>query len=569
MRRAYIVLSLACFLGTGLRVGANGQEKTAANRAARIQELIKQLGNAKFAERDRAARELEAIGAPALGALRGVVKAAEAGQGTDLETSRRASEILRRLEEKIATEKILAPRRVRLKIKDVSVLDAVKELEKQSGYPILINGDRNLLANRKLTLDTGDTTFWAAFDQLCQKGGLVDGSAYAPIVAPPPVPPIRIRPRPRPARPVIPPHGPAPKPPVLNQVQAVTAQVEIAVPVLPAPVIQVDKAQKVEIKAPVKPARPIQFQPVPPLQIQMLPEQHARIRPAGSPQIQVTPGTPKTLPTCYSGAVRIRVTATQSQGQSEVVLLLEASAEPRLQNFTVSSPRLDKASDDQGQALALGTGPAPPQVDPFPPLPADAAVFLGVNPFAHNRQVLLRLKLGDKKAKAIKELTGSLSAQALTPTEPLITVPDILKAAGKTVKRANGGSMNVIAVHKQDNGDVQVQVRMDNLPGQNNPFAGNINGVIIQQIQIQGANIVIGGTNLGGPSPALLDKQGKTIQVANIPSRRVRINNGQMSQDVTVVFRPAAGQEPDRLVLSGQRTVNFQVPFRFRAVPLP
>ena len=56
----------------------------------------------------------------------------------------------------------------------MTVLDAVNELSKQSGYPIQIDGDRTQLAQRKITLETGETTFWQAFDLLCQKGGLTD-----------------------------------------------------------------------------------------------------------------------------------------------------------------------------------------------------------------------------------------------------------------------------------------------------------------------------------------------------------------------------------------------------------
>jgi len=51
-------------------------------------------------------------------------------------------------------EAILAPKRVRLNLKDTSVVDAVKELEKQSQYSIQIQGDKAALAKRKVTLDT-------------------------------------------------------------------------------------------------------------------------------------------------------------------------------------------------------------------------------------------------------------------------------------------------------------------------------------------------------------------------------------------------------------------------------
>src|SRR4051812_42144161 len=61
-----------------------------------IGELIQQLGSSKFQERNAAQKELEAIGAPALEQLKKL-------PGTDPETSKRATELIRKIEDKIAT----------------------------------------------------------------------------------------------------------------------------------------------------------------------------------------------------------------------------------------------------------------------------------------------------------------------------------------------------------------------------------------------------------------------------------------------------------------------------------
>lgn len=553
MRR---ILMVACVFGVAWPLGAQ-QTQTQNQGGQRIEELIKQLGGSKFAEREQAAKELEAIGEAALPALREVARNVEAGKGLALEVTRRAAEIQRRLEEKIATAQILAPRRVRLKVKDVSVLDAIKELENQSKYPIMVQGDSKQLASKKITLDTGDTTFWEAFDQLCQKAGLVDGNPYLPAIVPPPPPPLRDRPpiqirppiriKPRPPLPVLPviPAKPIQKGPVLIEARAVA---EAAV------------ADAIEIKV-----QPAQAKPVPGPAVQL---QWARPNPGyylqeprPSNHIQVRPGKPKPVPTSYSGAVRIRAFAQKDAARKdEVVILLDVFAEPRLQNFTLTtSPRVDKASDDQGQALSLNMGHGLP-----------AAVAQTHMIYAQgNRQATLRFKLGEKKAKLLKELTGSLTAQALTPTETLVAAPDILKAGGKTFKGKAGESMHIIAAKKLDNGQFSIQVRMENLPAQN--ALGGMNGVVIQQIQIQGGgNIIIGGMPGNQPSlPTLVDKDGKSFQLVNIPSRRFNINNAIMSQELTMIFRPSAGQtDPERLLLTGQRTVTFQVPFAFRNIDI-
>ena len=67
-----------------------------------------------------------------------------------------------------------APSRVHLNVQDVTVAEAVAQLSLLSGYPIQLQGNASILAARRVTLDTGDSTFWEAARQLCDKAGLVD-----------------------------------------------------------------------------------------------------------------------------------------------------------------------------------------------------------------------------------------------------------------------------------------------------------------------------------------------------------------------------------------------------------
>src|SRR5438445_7367075 len=76
----------------------------------RIGELIQQLGSAKFQERSAAQKQLEAIGAAALEQLKKSIPTA------DLETSKRAGELVRKIEEKVLTAGLLAPKQVHLKV---------------------------------------------------------------------------------------------------------------------------------------------------------------------------------------------------------------------------------------------------------------------------------------------------------------------------------------------------------------------------------------------------------------------------------------------------------------------
>src|SRR5262249_44281411 len=72
--------------------------------------------------------------------------------------------------------KILTPKRLRLTYKNTPLSEAIADFKKQSGYDIVLHDPDNKLKGRKVTLDTGETTFWEAYDQFCAKAGLVEAS---------------------------------------------------------------------------------------------------------------------------------------------------------------------------------------------------------------------------------------------------------------------------------------------------------------------------------------------------------------------------------------------------------
>ncbi len=573
------------------------QAQTDGAEPQRLDSLIKKLGSPKFSEREEARKELEAFGTAALDALK------KAAQSDDLETSRRASEIVRKLEERIATDNILAAKRVRLNLKDTPVLDAVTQLAKQSGYDLQVTGDRGALADRKVTLDTGETTFWQALDQLCAQAGLSEVAApeqgFLHAVPQFRAPAIRIQPGAIPQLPkmvpgilpVVPPPQPPQKGPILE-----LKELRKALELLEAQAAQAQAmAQAVaQVKAIAEAQAIAQAQgqggAVLPVQVQPGRMQLQGIGGAGfaggtaSGQIQLKDGKSQAAPTSYAGAVRIRIVPNHPQVQSlprvagEVHLILEATPEPRLQNFKlVGSPRIDKATDDQGQELIVAMDPAPNAGNANAVAANAGVVFLEMSPQAASvsRAVPLRLKRGEKQAKSLKELTGSITAEALLPTEPLITMADIMKAAGKTTKGKSGGSMTVSAIEKLPNGDIQVKVAMQDIPGQN-PIGNNI--VIgggqavfrVQRVQIGGNMVVVrDGAANNSNMPKLLDAKGKEYRLAQVPEQSMHVANGNATVNVTLVYQANGADEPAQLVLMGQRTTTVQIPFSFKDVPLP
>ncbi len=616
---------LALLLGLGVGLGATVSGPAGADDTDRVARLVKQLGSNRFVERDRAKRELEAIGMPALEALR------RAARSKDLETSRRAGELVRRMEEKIALDRLLAPKKVRLKLNDTPVPDAVAELSRQSGYNIQIQGDRAILAKRKVTLDTGETTFWQALDQLCQKAGLVENSnPYNPygvnpyirgeLLVPQQMPQaqilqlqmqqqlrmqqfqmqqLQIQPAPALAPQPPAPLPPAPPPPARKlkkgaRKRAADAKVQVAQLAAPA-------QGKAAGGAPAKAPAPVQLQiqvqggklQMQPAPVLVQPAWGVQSSPYQLPyptfgQFNLTPGKPQEVPTAYSGAVRVRAlpqvpgVPTPAKRAGEATLTLEVAAEPRLQNFQLlGGVQIDKAVDDQGQSLTVpmdstpGAGPFAP-VDP---LGGPALRVYTFNPYVNGGRITqFRLKLGERPAKTLKVLSGHISAQLLAAPEALITAEDVLKAAGKKFKGVGGaGEIEMLGCEKQADGSYRVQFRLEQPPnfiqapfqGPVAPGLGNGAGGVVQIGGAGGRRVVRQVVNTHG-LPTLVDAKGRSLQLTQVPTRMYRGGFGVLTMEVTMVFRRHDGQgEPARLVLHGQRNISVQVPFTLRDVPLP
>ena len=134
----------------------------------RLNELVSQLGSRSFQEREQATHALIAAGPSALEYLQ------KATASSDAEIRRRAGLVLERIEKEIDTARLLKPHRLHLIYRDTPITEAVADFAKKSGFPLQFEGDRVQLANRKITLDTGEVTFWEALNQFCRAAGLVE-----------------------------------------------------------------------------------------------------------------------------------------------------------------------------------------------------------------------------------------------------------------------------------------------------------------------------------------------------------------------------------------------------------
>lgn len=541
----------------------------------------------------------------------------------------------------------LTPTKVRLTFKNRGVVDAVADLAKRSGYTIEIKGDKAAFRNRRVTLDTGETTFWQAFDQLCQKADLVEADANpfgvqpglpgAPGALPPPLPvnPVAVPPNNN-----KPPAAPAPNPAALPNVNPAQG-------------------------APGFPGAP---------------------GAAPSAQILLEDGIYKPVPTHYAGALRIRVLpasnarVASAKQPKQTAVALEIRGEPKLKWQQARIVQIDRALDDMGQKLEqvkeLGVpggllpalpgaappapplpppavpadpnklppapgapppAPANPKDQPKPPAPAPGApapvpakdqpkapapapgapapapinpaapapanpqapgvappaqaapnAFPGAAPGAFpgmpgamdsDKQVLmLRFQLGDKPSQSLKELKGVISG--MTQKEvPQITVNDILKMTGKTIKGEKGGSILVREAVKET-GRYRLRVVVE-APPEANPFGGiglPAPGAppiapppIVPQPNAVPPNAVpaIPGAQQPATKPvgslALLDAEGQKLTQSLITTRVV----GNLVE-YTLLFRQGKDQgEAVKLVYSGPGWVTIEVPFTLKDVELP
>jgi hypothetical protein len=139
---------------------------------------VQNLAHPRYAEREKAARELEAAGEPALAALKPAL------QSKDEELRARAAAVAERIERSLRSERLLAAPKLALKFEKTPLGQAVVEFAAKSQRHVIL--DRAAVKNleRTVTLDTGEVPYWQAVGAFYRAAGLVEDDE--PFAAPPP-----------------------------------------------------------------------------------------------------------------------------------------------------------------------------------------------------------------------------------------------------------------------------------------------------------------------------------------------------------------------------------------------
>jgi hypothetical protein len=510
MSRRFLLLLLAAGIGTGWAAGGEpaGAKRAAAEKAAaeKVARLVADLGSDDFETRAGAAQQLEALG-PAVGpALQ------KAAVSADPEVRRLALEVAEKVARKMESAEVLEPHRFRFVCRDMPLHAAVADFARASGAQINLEGVKT--TNRKITLDTGYTTFWDAFDKLCAAAGLAEKVYDTPA----------------------------------NEAGHNGGYAET--------MIVGRRRRMIMWNGRVAPQNDI----IPALR---------------NGQFVLTDAGAPARPSYQAGALRFRAlppgtslgSFSSLKGDKELVFGLEVIPEPSLTWERVQCLRIDRAIDDQGQVLTatqahLG-GEAPPNE-------MDEMVFYGDmgTPQRTNagQRLPLRLALGRKPSSVLKELSGVATIKMQTSTQDIAAVDNILKAENKSVKGADGSFLKVVAVKREEGGKFDVHVQIDPAPEEQqnvNPWGFRRvwwGGGIRQNDEQTDSSVSTG--NL-----ALFDVRGNLIR--QVSKEVVEDPNGTGLEEYHFLYQvPAGAPEPAKLVLQGRRAVTIDVPFTLRDVPL-
>lgn len=509
MRLAFAV-GLVSAMGLGLQSGYSATP--AANGETELSRLIGQLGSQRFQEREESTKALDDLGPAALEALQ------KATRNEDAEIRRRAATLVRRIEKRLDTARILAPHKTRLSFRDVPVPQAVAEFSRKVNFPITIEGDLTRLRTRKITLETAEIPFWEAYEQFCQKAGLVDK--------------------------------------YLAQFQTVpTAAFSAAQRALLEREIVARTANPYALAAGAADGRLV------------LVDGQAPSLPTSVTGAVRVRALPKNL------------AMPQGKVAGEASFTLDITPEPKMQWQGVLNLTVDSAVDDRGQVLAQKTAPMPnglPSDLIAQGIAPNGMVVMGssyaVAGATGIRQLPVRFKLEKEPSKQLKEVKGRITAQVRTAPQVLLAVNGILKAAGKKADGPDGLSVKVAQANKLANGGVTVKVQME-MPNQAGVNFWNARGrVFVRRQVLVNGNLVVQSEVIDGGNAglALLDSKGASFRLVSTQQDAMNFNGTNLQQDLTLTFQPQQGQtEPAQLVYKGPRTVIIDVPFALKNVPLP
>jgi hypothetical protein len=475
-----------------------------------VDALVERLGDPAFPERQAAARELLKRGSAALPTLEAAVKV-----HPDAETRMRAAALAEQIRRADDAARLVAAKTIKLDYRNTPLGSALADLKAKTGVPLTLDNKRVADPLRPITVTTDDLPAWAAIDAFCRAAGLVEVFREELGGSP----------------------GDAP--------------------------LDVRSGRRSSYYGPMQ----------------------TPTEPPGAVPVVLADGKPETLPGDRSTAVRVLALPPGFagnrviRGSGQVVLNLDVTPLPGVSWTDTAAVRVHRAEDETYRPVT-----ASHRQDPKPGwggMYDDGMVFLGAQAVWINGEVIytnggpsarlnprvvpVTLRTDDRAIKTLRVFEGVVVGEITQPNQPLVTIDQLPKSVGAT---GHGPADNKLTVvdYKAEATQTVVKIRTES-PN-------------VWQLQRQGkrvgvmfANLTFGEGTSGQPDAVkvqFFDADGKPC---GMPSQR---GGGSMedgfrsTREMELAFpkRPGVGA-PVKLVVTGNKPVAVEVPFRMENVRLP
>ena len=470
--------------------------------------VVQQLAHPKYAEREKAAKQLVEIGEPALPSLRAVLNSA------DQEGRQRAEQLIAKIESAARSKRLLAAPKLRIKIDDKPLDKAVAEVAKLAKLPLTLNVAGPAL-NKKITADTGELPYWEALEAFFKAAGL--GEEAGPPPGPPgaPQPDIAIQ-----KQIII--NGP-PGMAYDSQPSAVPRNIRLAVSSKPMPSFT---GNGIRVKASSQPLLPGKDNV----------NKDVRL------SLQVDPHPGLTLNEITGIDIR---KATAADGRA-----LEITRETRAPLPGSQEEMLLNGGVQQLQAIQID-GLDMPRQNMLPSL------------------IPVTLKTGGEKVKELQELSGVLTARLIAPKDTLFTLDRVKEASGRQVMAADGLRITVhgattrltrtAVVRLTIEIDATTQSFLNFLV----PFKGP--GAFMAVLTHDGS----GRSQGQAPDFYLLLPSGETSKALSVAATAIDSTETGTRYDLEVLFDKPEKWEGVGFTAKGRRVVTVDMPFTLKNVPVP
>ena len=477
--------------------------------------LVERLASARYSDRASAVRELRALGEVALPALD---RAARSADG--LETRLQAGALAASLRHSAESARVIAAAPITLDYQGVPLATIVADLRARTGIPLALDPRAVTDPLRPVRLTSGPVTPWHAVDLLCRAAGLRE----------------------------IVPASFDPKSFAANTVRSVPTRTAYSMAEVPqlgpgeVPVVLADGSD------------------------------------LGSARDCRSAVRVSALPPVFSGN-RVLL------GKDQIALTLDVAPIPGLNWQSVEEVRLHRVWDDAGRPVV--TVPMPgestasdPYISPnmvfgggFQPRWVDINSDIGDTTEQSNpRLVTVYLRTDGRRVHRLRRIDGVIVGQVVQRNRELIRVDDLLGSVGVDHEGPGDTRLTVLGYERSRSGTATIRVRAE-YP---NPWTMQRLGIV----RGVGMGVGVGGVlpppldgvvSLGGVGRVgFADADGKTIE-------RVSVSNSQMTDDgfrqtyemeMTFPHHGEAGP-PVRMVVTGDRPLRVEVPFRLDDVVLP